>query len=136
TLAAGDGLCSHDDGVEPAAAIALQHRTRDLYRQAGQEPGMPPHAAAVLARLIGATDDDVLDLFRVEGALLDELGDDCGQHVVGPHPGEGAGVAAEGGAQSVVDIAVEHGRFLLACISPRRPAAVKPGERPTRGAWL
>src|SRR5438105_188602 len=79
---------------------------------------MAPDAAAVLAGLIGAADDDVLDLFRVEGALLDNLGDDRGQHVVGPHSGERARVAAERGAQGIVDVAVEHGRFLLAA-SPR-----------------
>src|SRR5271166_2674168 len=79
---------------------------------------MPSDAAAVLAGLVGAADDDVLDLLRVERALLDDFGDDRRQHVVGPHPGESAGVAAEWGAQSVVDVAVEHGRFLLGA-SPR-----------------
>src|SRR5260370_35524616 len=79
---------------------------------------MPTDAAAVLAGLIGAADDDVFDLVGVERALLDDLGYDRGQHGGGPHSGQGPGVAAERGAQSVVDIAVEHGRFLLAA-SPR-----------------
>src|SRR5205807_887822 len=63
---AGHRLRCHDDRVEPAAAIALQYRAGNLDRQSGEEPGMPRNAAAVLSRLIGAADDDILDLFRVE----------------------------------------------------------------------
>ena len=118
-FAAGHRLRRHDDRVEPAAAIALQYRAGDLDRQSGQEPGMPRDAAAVFAGLVGAAVDDVLDPFRVEGTLLDDLGDDRGQHVVGSHPGESAGVPAKGGAQCIVDVAVEHDRFLLRGIAPQ-----------------
>src|SRR5438067_13500664 len=97
---------------------------------------MPPDTAAVLARLIRAANDHVLDLFRVKRALLDDLGDDCGEHVVGPHLGESAGMPAERGTQRAVDIAVEHGRFLLSRISARRRAAVKPLACSARGVFL
>ena len=58
-----------DDRVEAAAAIALQHRAGDLDRQSGEQPGMARDAAAVLARLVGAADDDILDLLRVEAGF-------------------------------------------------------------------
>src|SRR5204862_3275451 len=67
---AGHRLRRHDDRVEPAAAIALQDRAGDLDRQSCQQPGMACDAAAVLARLVGAADNDILDLFRLERALL------------------------------------------------------------------
>ena len=84
-FAAGYRLRRHDDHIKPAPAIALQYRAGDLDRQPCEQPGMPRDAAAILAGLIGAADDDILDLFRVERALLDDLGNDRGQHVVGPH---------------------------------------------------
>ena len=89
---------------------------------------MAPDAAAVLAGLVGAADDDILDPGRVERALLDDGRDDRGQHVVGPHPGERAGMAAEGRAQTVIDIGVEHGSVPPWPISARRLPAVKPPQ--------
>ena len=73
--------------------------------------GMARDAAAVLARLIGAADDDILDLVRAKPLSPTTLAIDRGQHVVGPHLGERAGMAAERGAQTVIDIGVEHGRL-------------------------
>src|SRR5262249_36318555 len=87
---------------------------------------MSPDAAAVLSGLVGAADDDVLDFIRIKRALLNDLGNDRSQHVVRPHTGERAGVTAKWGAQSGVDIPVEHDRFLLAPISSCPRAAVKP----------
>src|SRR5215467_5110980 len=75
---------------------------------------MTPDAAAVFASLIGAADDDILDLLRVERALLDDLGNNRGEHVIGPHSRQGAGVAAEGCALTVVQVSVEHPRVLPA----------------------
>src|SRR3974377_1042705 len=96
---------------------------------------MAPDTAAIFAGLIGAADDDVFELLRIERALLDDLRNDRSQHVVGPHPGERPGMAAERGAQGVVDVAVEHGRFLLASISPRPTAAVKSPVWQSNGPW-
>src|SRR5262249_45598647 len=96
---------------------------------------MPSDATAVLTGLVSATDDDVLDFFRIKRALLDDLGNDRSQHVVRPHTGERAGVAAKWGAQSGVDIPVEHYRFLLAIISSCPRAAVKSSVQPCTGPW-
>src|SRR3989442_1266361 len=82
-LAAGDGLGRDGDRVEPRAAVALQHRARNLDRQPGDERGVARDAAAVLAALVGAADDDVLDLVGGKAAVGDDLGDDAGEHVVG-----------------------------------------------------
>src|SRR6185312_8920224 len=75
-LAAGDLLSRDRDRVEPAAAIALQHRARDLDRQPRDERRVPRDATAVLAALVAAADDDILDLLGGEPALGDDLGDD------------------------------------------------------------
>src|SRR5579871_657966 len=111
TLAAGDGLRGHHDRVQAATAIALQHRAGDFDRQPGEEPGMARHAATVFAGLIGAADDDILDPGRVERAFFDDRRNDRGEHVVGAHPRQGAGVAAERGTQTVIEIGVEHRLF-------------------------
>ena len=70
---------------------------------------MTRDAAAVLAGLIRATDDDVFDLVGRKAAVGDDLGDDPGEHVVRAQPGERAGMAPEGAAPAGVHIGVEHG---------------------------
>src|SRR5438874_9890172 len=70
---------------------------------------MARDAAAILAGLIGAADDDVLDLVRREAAVGDDPGDDPGEHVVGPQPRQRAGMASERAAPTGIEISVEHG---------------------------
>ena len=108
-LAAGDRLRRHRDRVQAGAAIALQHRARDLDRQSGDQRSVARHAAAVLAGLIGAADDDILDLLGREAAIGDDPGDDPCEHVVGPQPRERAGMASERAAPTGIEISVEHG---------------------------
>ncbi len=59
---------------------------------------MAGDAAAVFAPLVGAANDDILDLVGGKAALRDHLGDHLGEHVVGPHPGERPGMASKGAA--------------------------------------
>jgi hypothetical protein len=73
---------------------------------------MTGHTPAVLAALVGAADDEILDLFGFERSFLHYGLDDLRQQIVGPDLGQHAGVPAEGGAQSVIDIGVEHGALL------------------------
>ena len=68
-LAGGDRVRRVHQRAQSARAIALEHRARRLDRQSRREPRVTRHAAAVLAALVGAADDDVLDLLRLEGAI-------------------------------------------------------------------
>jgi len=73
------------------------------------EPGMARDAAAVLAGLVGAAHDDILDLIGREAAIGDHPRDDPGEHVVGPQPRQRAGMAAKRAAPAGIEIGVEHG---------------------------
>ncbi|MNC92707.1 hypothetical protein D3C83_91790 [compost metagenome] len=53
-------------GTQSARAVALDHGARSLDRQTRDESCVPRNAAAVFTRLIGATHNKVLDLFRLE----------------------------------------------------------------------
>src|SRR5271170_206860 len=70
---------------------------------------MARDTAAVLAALVAAADDDILDPVRGKPAFGDNLGDDAGEHVVGAHLGERAGMSAKRGAQTGIHVGVEHG---------------------------
>ena len=83
------------------------------------------HAGA-LARL---RPDDMLAAVISEVVKQSPFDPEKIEDVVGPQPGKGAGMATKWGAQSVVDVAVEHGAVPPRCISQRRPAAVKPHEQ-------
>ena len=69
---------------------------------------MTRHIAAVLTRLVGATGDHILDRFLRKRAAREERADHAGEQVIGTQRRERAGVPAEGGSQSVVQISVEH----------------------------
>jgi hypothetical protein len=55
---------------------------------------------------------DVVDGFGGEGRAADDFLDDAGQHVIRADFRERSGMAAEGRACAVIDISVEHDRFL------------------------
>ncbi|MOA40735.1 hypothetical protein D3C78_1626350 [compost metagenome] len=65
---------------------------------------MPGHVARVLAGLVGATGDDVLVDLGGERVARHQGAHHAGQQVVRAYRGQGAGVAAEGRTQAVVDI--------------------------------
>src|SRR5215203_592409 len=69
---------------------------------------MARHAARVFAALVRAADDDVFDLFSFEFAACEHRLDCAGKEVIGAHFGEAAGIAAERGTLSIVNIGVEH----------------------------
>ncbi len=87
-------------------------------------------AAAIFAPLIGAADHDILDLVGGKAALRDDLGDDCGEHVVGPQPGERAGMASKGAAQTGVKIGLEHGSTPAIPRAPEGEPAVMRARAP------
>ena len=69
---------------------------------------MTRDAATVLASLIGATDDEILDLLRLERRFRQEVLEHIGQQVVRTHLRERPGMAAEWSAETFVNICVEH----------------------------
>jgi hypothetical protein len=56
------------------AALAVDRRRRRLLGQAGLEPRVARHVEHLLAVLLHAARDDVLDLTRVDARALDHLG--------------------------------------------------------------
>src|SRR6185312_17300011 len=69
----------------------------------------------ILASLVGAADDRVLVVLRLERIAPNHLLDDSGEEIVRPHRRQAAGVAADRRAQPVIDIGVEHVSFLPRC---------------------
>ena len=95
--------------AQAARAIALQNGARNLDRQSGRQSRVARNAARVFATLVGAADDDVLDLLGFELTAGHYRVDRAGEKVVGTHLGEGSGIAAERGALSIEYVRVEHG---------------------------
>ena len=62
----------------------------------GEQQRHPRDVAVVLAGLVGAAEDDVLDERRVDAGAVDEPAQDRGGQVVGPDARQGAAVAADG----------------------------------------
>ena len=67
-----DGVGRRVDRLQPAAAQPVDGQPADLDRQAGQEDGHPRDIAVVLAGLIGAAEDDVLDARGVDARAIDD----------------------------------------------------------------
>jgi len=85
--------------TEPGSRSAIRATKRGVARD----------AATVLAGLVWRADDDILRSCRREAAIGDDPGDDPGEHVVGPQPGERAGMASNGLRPTGIEISVEHG---------------------------
>jgi hypothetical protein len=69
---------------------------------------MTRYAPAVFAALVGASDDEILDLLRLESRLLEQVLDDVRQKIVWAYLGERARMATEWRPQSFVNISIEH----------------------------
>ena len=70
--------------------------------------GSPARSAAKRARLVHAAEDHVADFGGIDLVSRDHLFQHFGGEDVGTDRRELAGVAADGGAQSVVDVGIEH----------------------------
>jgi hypothetical protein len=83
------------DRLEPGPAQPIDRQPADLDRQPGEEEGHPGHVAIVLAGLVGAAEDDVLDEGRVDAGAIDDGPDRRRRQVVGADRGEGAAVPSD-----------------------------------------
>ena len=81
--AGGDQGRGEVDRLLAGAALAVDGGRRRLDRQAGLEPGVAGDVDPLLAELLHAAGDDVLDLGRVDPGALDQLGVGLGEQVGG-----------------------------------------------------
>ncbi len=108
-LAGLDGAGRLADRVEPRAAQAVDRRAGDVVRQPREQGGHARDVAVVLAGLVGAAEDHVVDhLRRQVRRARQDLPDDERRQVVGADLGEGAAVAADRRADAGADIGVTH----------------------------
>ena len=104
----GDHARRVQGGGQAGTAQAVDGEAGHGFRQPGQQRRVAGHVAGVFAGLVGVAGDHVLDQGGVEGVTGDQGADDVGEQVVRTDRRKGAGVATEGGAQTVVDVGVEH----------------------------
>ena len=72
--AGGDERRGEVHGLLGGAALAIDRRGCCLDRKPGLEPGVPADVHPLLAELLDAAGDDVLDLGGVDAGALDDLG--------------------------------------------------------------
>ena len=75
-VADGDRVGRRVDRLEPRAAQPVDGQAADLDREAGQEHGHPRDVAVVLAGLVRAAEDDVLDERGVDAGAVDDRAQD------------------------------------------------------------
>ena len=85
-VADGDRVRGRVDRLEPRAAQPVDGQPADLDREVGEEQRHPRDVAVVLAGLVGAAEDDVLDERRVQAGPLDDGAQDGRGQVVGRTP--------------------------------------------------
>ena len=96
-------------GLLPGAAHAVERGAADVEREAGDERRVPRDVQSLLAQLVDAADDHVLDFGRIDLGPLDQRLQRIGQQVVRPDRGELAVALADGGACRPDDHRIVHG---------------------------
>jgi hypothetical protein len=71
--AGGDERGREVDSLLGGAALAVDRRGRSLDRQPGLEPGVAPDVEPLLAELLNAAGDDVLDHGGLDAGAIDDL---------------------------------------------------------------
>ena len=124
------------DRLEAGAAQPVDGLAGDLDGEAGQQAGHARHVAVVLAGLVGAAEDHVVDAGGVDAGLGHSGPDGQRGQVVGAHGAQRAAVAADGRAHGGDDPrlaqgAVEGpGHAAIVGRTARRPGTPRP-RRPT-----
>ena len=98
------------DRLQPGAAQPVDGQAADLDREAGEEHRHPGDVAVVLAGLVGAAEDDVLDERRVDAGAIDDGAQHERGEVVGADAGERAAVATDRGPDGLDDPGLADGR--------------------------
>ena len=80
--AGGDQRGAEVDGLLGRAALAVDGRRGGLDRQPGLQPGVARDVERLLAELLHAAGDDVLDLGRVDAGAVEHLRVGLAQQVV------------------------------------------------------
>ena len=90
--------------IEPGAAEAIDRGPRHRYRQSREQPRHASDVAVVLARLVGAAEEHLLDCGRIERRLaLEERRDGDRRQVIGAHRCERTAVAPDRRADRLAD---------------------------------
>jgi hypothetical protein len=110
-LAGADRTGDDADRVHARTAETVDRRAGHVDRQAGKQRRHARDVAVVLAGLVGAAIDRVVERGPVEvGMALDQRLDRQRREIVGADTGEPAAVAADRGAHGIADEGVGHGR--------------------------
>ncbi len=116
---------------EPQSRLTVRPATST--GRPGEEERHPRHVAVVLARLVGAAEDDVLDDRRVDPGPVDERPDDEGREVVRADRGERAAVPPDRRADGVDDPGIaERAGQVARHAAESRPLAGRGGTRHVR----
>ena len=91
-----------------AAALAVDGGRRHRLREAGAEGGAATDVDRLLAHLVEASDDDVVDLARIDSGPLDDRGQDLAEQVRRVPAGEHPLAAAHGRPHRLHDQRVTH----------------------------
>ena len=106
-----DGLRGARDRMEAGAAEPVDRLARDLDRQAREQRRHPRDVPVVLASLVGAAENDVLDAVRREGRAPHQAGDRRSRQIIGAELGQRAAGPADRGAHRGGDEGLAHAGF-------------------------
>src|SRR3989454_10967098 len=121
----------------PRAAHPVERRAADVHRKARDQRGVARDVEPLLAELVDAAEDDVLDLGSVDADAGDELSNHMRREVVGADGGESAVPLSDGTTHGSNDDGVSHGgppevmtesRFILQETGRRSTDARERGE--------
>ncbi|MCY1511484.1 hypothetical protein D9M68_459050 [compost metagenome] len=103
-LAAPDRACRIQHRRQPRAAQAVEGQAADCHGKPGEQRSMAGQVAAIFARLAGAAGDQVFVGLGGEGIARHQGTHHRRQQVIRADSRQGAGMAAEGRAQAVIDV--------------------------------
>ena len=122
------------DRLQTGAAQSVDGEAADLDREVREEQRHPGDIAVVLAGLVGATEDDVLDEGRVQAGPVDDGAQHDGGQIVRPDPGKGAAVTADRRPDGLDDPGFAEGTVRVAGHGAIVAATSGPGVRRQGGA--